>query len=244
VTLAAESTESRGSDEPRRAWLREVGVLALGALVYFGVRVIVEGSEARAMRNAERVLDLESAVGIDIERSFQEFVLDVDVLETLGNLSYVWLHWPLLIAVFVVLFATEQNAYRRLRNAMFLSGAIGLVLFAAFPVSPPRFLDDFVGTVTDDARRHYLPYPLSWTNRFAAFPSFHVGWTLIACLALVSTIRRSWRIVAILPAILVGLAVVSTGNHYVLDAVAGTVIALGAYGFFARQESRPSGIAP
>ena len=93
----------------------------------------------------------------------------------------------------------------------------------------------FVGTVSDDARRHYLTYPLSWTNQFAAFPSFHVGWTLIACVALAASVHHDrLRWAALAPAGLVAVAVVSTGNHYVIDAAVGAVIAAGAYIYFGR----------
>ena len=223
----------------RLSWTHEIGLLLSGAVVYFGGRVVVEGSESDAISNANRLLDIEQTLGIDIESRFQQFALDNDLIRILGNLSYVWLHWPLLIAVLWVLFRTDARHYLQVRNALFLSGAIGLVLFTTLPMSPPRFLPGFVGTVSDEARRHYLSYPLSWTNRFAAFPSFHVGWTLIACLALASTARtKVGRALILTPAGLVGLAVVSTGNHYVLDTVAGVLIAVGAYLWFGRAARR------
>lgn len=211
---------------------REVGVLLLGAAVYFGGRLIVQGSEARATRNAERLIELEQTIGIDIEASVQRFTLENGWFETLGNLSYVWLHWPLLLATLFVLFRIDFGHYRQLRNALFVSGSVGLFCFAVFPMAPPRFMPEFgfVGTVSDDARRHFLPYPIDWANKFAAFPSFHVGWTLIACMALAASLRRpDLRALALIPAALVGISVVSTGNHYIIDAVVGGAIALGAY---------------
>ena len=214
---------------------REVAVLIAAAALYFGVRVLVEGTEAAATRNARRLLDLEATLGVDIERDVQQFAIDHDVARIVGNLSYVWLHWPLLLAVLWFLFRHDIAHYRQVRNAMFTSGAIGLILFWSLPMAPPRFMPGYVGTVSDEARRHYLTYPLSWTNQFAAFPSFHVGWTLIACVALVASLRsRAARSLAALPALLVGVAVVSTGNHYVIDSVTGAVIAMAAYGYFGR----------
>lgn len=209
---------------------RELGYLLLALVVYFGGRVLVEGSDSRATANAERLLDIESWLGIDVEGSLQELALESDVVRVLGNLSYVWLHWPLLIAALALLFVRDIPHYRQFRNALFVSGSIGLVLFATVPMAPPRFMPGFVGTVSDDARRHYLGYPLSWANKYAAFPSFHVGWTLIACLAVAASFdRRVVQYLALIPAVLVGASVVTTGNHYLLDSVAGGGIALGAY---------------
>ncbi len=223
-----------------RAVTREVGIVLFAALVYFGVRIVVEGDTPTAIRNAERIIGFERRLGIDVERAAQDIVVDSSVLRVLANLSYVWLHWPLLIAVLVVLFRRDHGVYLRLRRALCASGAAGLVLFWAVPTAPPRFMPGFVGTVSDAARTHYVGYPLSWANRYAAFPSFHVGWTLIACVALSATLMsRRAKAVAVLPAVLVALSVVATGNHYVVDAVVGAVLAVGAYWIFGHRRPRP-----
>lgn len=217
-------------------------MIALGAgFVYFGGRVLVEGSAARSTRNASRILDLERAFGVDVERRAQSLVLDNGLLRTLGNLSYVWLHWPLLITVLIVLFRRSRIRYVQLRNSLMASGLVGLVLFWVYPAAPPRFMPGYEGTVSDAARRHYLEYPLSWTNQFASFPSFHIGWTLLACLALAATFDSVWRqTLALIPALLVGLAVVTTANHYVLDTVAGAGIAFWAYALFGKRHELPT----
>ncbi len=211
-------------------------MLCAAAAVYFGVRVVVEGSTESATHNAERLLTLERALSLDVESKIQRAVIDIEVLRTLGNFSYVWLHWPLLIAVLFVVLHRDPGRYHQLRGALFLSGAVGLVLFTIYPMAPPRFMPGFIGTVSDEARRHFVSYPLSWTNRYAAFPSFHAGWTLIACLALAATMRtRAGRTLALVPAALVTMAVITTGNHYVIDTATGIVVAVGAYGVAGRR---------
>lgn len=229
-------------DDDRRAILREIGVVSAAALVYFGVRLLVEGGLAEAQANADRIIRLERRLGIDVEAAAQDAVLEHEWLRTLGNASYVWLHWPLVIAVLVVVFRRDRAVYLRLRRALLASGAVGLVLFWQVPTSPPRFMPGFEGTVSDAARTHYLHYPLSWANKYASFPSFHIGWTLIACLALAATLtQRSARVAALLPAVLVAPAVVTTGNHYVVDVVAGTAIAVAAYWWYGRTAETGAG---
>jgi membrane-associated phospholipid phosphatase len=214
----------------RPAPIRELLVLAAGAGVYFGGREVVQGSRPAAVRDAEWIIRFERWLGVDIERDLQDLAVRSELVRDIGNLSYVWLHWPLLLLILAVLFVRSSAQYRRLRDAMFVSGAVALAIFAVFPAAPPRFMPGFIGTVSDEARRHYLAIPLSWSNPYAAFPSFHVGWTLIACLALAASLhRRRWAVLAMVPALLVGASVVTTGNHYVVDAVAGAAIALTAY---------------
>jgi membrane-associated phospholipid phosphatase len=205
-------------------------ISALGAAaVYFGVREIVEGSPQSATANAERIMRFERWMGIGVERSVQEFMLDHPTLVEAFNRAYVWLHWPFLVVALVIVFRRDRGAYSRLFGALVASGILGLVVFASFPVSPPRFESGFVGTVSQSERQHFLPYPAGWSNRFASMPSFHAGWTLIAGLVLAKTLRsRLLKIMALLPAPMVAVAVVATGNHYVLDVVVGCAIAIGA----------------
>lgn len=221
--------ELDGAVRGYRASARELGIVVSAALTYFGVRLVVQGDTATSTANAERILSFERWAHIDVEADVQSVVLQHRWLEVIGNLSYVWLHWPLLIAVLLVLYHRDPTGYLRLRRALVVAGAVGLVLFWRLPTAPPRFMPGFEGTVSDDARRHFLHYPLEWANRYASFPSFHVGWTLIACLALAATMPMVVRAVAMVPALLVGLAVVTTGNHYVVDAVVGAAISLVAY---------------
>jgi membrane-associated phospholipid phosphatase len=226
---------------PSRRAFREVAIALTAAAVYFGGRLLIEGGADEATRNAERILDIERSLGIDVERRAQDAVLGSDVLRSIGNLSYVWLHWPLLITVLIVLFHRSHLRYTQLRNSLMASGAVGLMLFWVFPAAPPRFMPGFEGTVSDDARRHYLDYPLSWTNQYASFPSFHIGWTLLACLALAATFESGRRqAVAMIPAVLVALAVVTTANHYVLDTIAGAGIAFVAYAWFGSRHELPT----
>lgn len=222
--------------------VRETLVLHGAAAVYFGVRVLVEGSREQALENAGRLLSFERALGLDVERSIQQGVGDIEVVRALGNFAYVWLHWPLLILILAVVVIKDDPLYRRLRNALFVSGAVGLLIFAVFPVAPPRFLPGYLDTVDLSARTHYIEIPTSWRNRHAAFPSFHVGWTAIACLAAASlTSRRAVKALILSPAVLVAASVVITGNHYMVDAVAGFVIAVTAFYFFGSRTGSGSG---
>lgn len=229
MTLAA-PTSARSTQSARAG--RELGIVALAMGGYFGLRLVVEGDRATAIRNAERLLRVEDSLGIDVETDLQGWVLAHDAVRWALSAGYVWLHWPMLVAAMAFLALRAPDVLVRLRNAMIVSGAIGIVLFTVLPMAPPRFLPGFVGTVSDDARRHYLPYSLEWTNQVAAFPSYHIGWTLIACLAVAGVVRdRRARWAVLAPAAIVAVAVVGTGNHYVLDSFTGAVFALCAWWF-------------
>jgi hypothetical protein len=219
------------TDGPRAA-----AVLVFAAAVYFALRKLIEGDVETATRNADRLLRFEAVLGIDVEHTVQHFVLKHPLLSDVCNDIYVGLHWPFLIFTFVILFFRDQRAFRRLKDALIASGAVGLVIFATFPVSPPRFMPGFVGTVSQSERQHFLPYPASWSNRVASLPSFHVGWTLTAAIVLATTLRSPvLKFIALLPGPLVAIAVIATGNHYVIDVVVGSGLALGALTMVSRR---------
>ena len=120
--------------------LRQI-VIVVGAVIgYFGVRGLTEGEVATAERNAEFVLDLERSVGLAIEQQLQRALIASDLVVTIANWVYIWMHWPVLVATLIWLIVVNRDEYVELRNAMIISGLIGLVIFATFPVAPPRLL--------------------------------------------------------------------------------------------------------
>jgi hypothetical protein len=206
----------------------QVVLLGVAALVYFAVRGITEGSHAEADAHARAILRLEQWLHLDLEIRAQQLVLDHRALSTLANWIYIWGHWPVIVVTMAWLHHGHRDQYRRLRMAFFVSGAIGLVTFAVLPVAPPRLVGDaFVDTVTRWSRSYRVLQPPALVNRYAAMPSLHVGWNLILAVVVFRTTRRTAARVATaaLP-LAMAFAVVATGNHFVLDAVAGATVAL------------------
>lgn len=124
---------------------------------------------------------------------------------------------------------------------MFLSGAIGLMIFLLYPVAPPRLLGQAaleaglvaelpVDTVAEQSNAYRVLQPPSLVNKYAALPSFHVGWNLLVGLVLYQTARRPLiRLLSLAGPLLMALSVVLTANHYLLDVFAGSAIALVAW---------------
>jgi membrane-associated phospholipid phosphatase len=219
----------------RHLWLTQ-GMLVVGAIVvYFGVRTLTEGSPSTATRNADRIIDLEQRLGIHVESAMQAYVLDRDGLAKAANWVYIWGHWPVIIAVLVWLAVRMPDRFTLYRNAMLVSGLVGLVIFATFPVAPPRLLDvGLIDTVTQQSHAYRVLQPPSLVNQYAAMPSFHAGWDLLMGIALVREGRRVWvRVLGCLLPLAMALSVVVTANHYLLDVAVGATIVVGALAFAA-----------
>ena len=202
-------------------------LLVAGAyMAYRIVRILTESDRGRAVRHADRILGLERWLGLDWERGAQNLVLDHRAWVDLCNVLYTWLFWPTVIGALVVLYVADRPRYRVYRNALFVSGAIGLVVFALFPLAPPRMLPGYVDTVVVFSHQESLAHPTTFTNQYAAMPSFHVGWTVLAGLALMPLARRRLaRIALLVPGVAMAVTVVVTANHYVVDGVVGVVFA-------------------
>jgi membrane-associated phospholipid phosphatase len=127
-----------------------------------------------------------------------------------------------------------------LRNAMFLSGAIGFLFFALLPVAPPRLVDpSLVDTVTLHSESYRALQPPGLTNQYAAFPSLHFGWNLLVGVAVWGATRNTaLRLLSIVGPAAMGAAVVLTANHFVLDLAGGAAVVLLAL-WVARRRRHP-----
>lgn len=213
---------------PRWFGVRQVLLLGLAIVAYFGVRGLTEGAVDVAQSNASRVQDLERSLGIAYEAAAQDMTAAYDLLVDLGNWVYIWCHWPVILGTLVWFGWTHRDEYLLLRNAMFISGAIGLVIFATFPVAPPRLLGpEFVDTVSERSQAYRVLQPPAFTNQYAAIPSFHFGWNLLVGIGWFRVWQgRWWRWAGILMPLAMAWAVVVTGNHWVVDVAIGGAIAL------------------
>jgi hypothetical protein len=229
VTTPRGSRPSEGHAFP--GWwtlMWQAALFAAAAVCYFGVRDLTEGARDTAIANAESVVRLEGVLGIDWERAMQERLIEHSSLVTLANWIYIYGHWPVLIAALTWLFVRHPPDFYLLRNALFISGAIGLVIFVLFPVAPPRLgVLDIVDTVTQRSSSYRTLQPPGLVNRYAAVPSLHFGWNLLVGIMVWRVTRQpAMRALAVLMVVAMGLAVIVTANHYIFDVVAGAAVAL------------------
>lgn len=218
---------------PAHRWRRlavEVLLLLVGAVLFFRVHDLLGTDAARATENAEHLMALERAVGLDIELGANRWVAGQPVLVAASVLYYRLYYFPL-VGVLAWLMVRRAETYRVLRVTILVVAVLALLCYWVLPMSPPRFAmpgivdlvaehDPIAGEATRDLT--------SGKNHFSAFPSMHVGWSALAAYLVWFTLRREHPRAAwlawLFPAGMV-VVVVVTGNHYVLDVV-GTVVVL------------------
>ena len=224
----AQSMDRRLRPQRYAPALRELAIFAVAYLVYFGVRALTEGTAATAMQNAMDLIHFEQRLGIAWEGALQDAIVGSGTLVDAANAVYMYGHWPVIIVTGVLLFRHRRQHYYRLRNAVLLTGLVGLVVFALFPVAPPRLTDlPLVDTVTRNAEGYRQVLPRRLVNEYAAMPSFHAGWNVLLGIVVFRATRHPvLRALAVVGPATMVVAVVATANHFVIDVVVGIAIVL------------------
>ncbi|BAJ28155.1 MULTISPECIES: phosphatase PAP2 family protein [Kitasatospora] len=222
---------------PRRPHLLfELALIGISYWLYSLVRNAVPEQAAIAQKHATWVWDLEHALGIAVERSINHGVNSVTWLIVGMNYYYATLHFIVTIGVLVWLYRSHPGRYAASRTVLFVTTGIALVGFYCFPLAPPRLMTGggFVDTVTlhqtwgslaSGAGAHV-------SNQYAAMPSMHIGWSTWCGLTIFFLARRTWvRLLGLAYPVVTLSVIVSTANHFWLDAVGGLICL--AVGFLA-----------
>jgi membrane-associated phospholipid phosphatase len=211
--------------------LGQTALVVLCVYLYFRIRNITEGSYDVALAHAHDIVGLEQRLGIAVEDTLQEPFLRWGALATVANNVYIYGHWPAIVVTMLWTAWRHRAVFLRLRDAMIVSGLVGMVVFVTYPLAPPRLAQlGMVDTITRDNTAYRLLQPTEFTNQYAAMPSLHSGWDLLVGIAIVSAAGTAWlKAVGFAMPTLMVISVVGTGNHYLLDVVAGIALVLAAH---------------
>jgi hypothetical protein len=208
----------------RTRWWVELLAISWLAFVYDLINNLAPVRVHPALVHGAAVLRLEQTLGIDPERSLDRWLAAHHTLGVIVSNYYDNAHFVFTFALLGWLWWKRADIYRPLRDALVLVNLIAFLVFWLYPVAPPRMLPGFVDVV---AATHAFG---SWhtgslaqhANEFAAMPSLHISWALWCSVAIWQATKRMWaRTLAVVYPCVTAAAVVLTGNHYVLDIVAG-----------------------
>src|SRR3954471_20680025 len=207
--------------------LTQVAVVLACIETYELARKVMTPNWPLAVRHAHDVVSIERVAHINWEASLQETFLRVPDLVRGLNVFYFVGHFVLTGVFFVWLYHRSKPAYRTFRNGFLTATGIALLIHWRFPTAPPRLAD--IGMV--DTLRQLSdidigsPASTSFSNPVAAVPSLHAGFALGVGVGLVVYARRLfWKVVGVIYPILVVLTTIVTGNHFILDALAGMLV--------------------
>ena len=221
----------------RPLWWVEILMLAVLYGAYSLVRNSVGDVVARAYANGREILAVEDAWNLALERGLNDWVHRTDAVAGAVALHYATLHFLVTPAVLAWLFVRRPTRYRAASGILMVTTALALIGFYWLPTAPPRLLGDegFVDVMSQTSTWGWWPASGSpgsdaISNQFAAMPSLHCAWAAWCGVVLVLLVRRTWvRVVAFAYPFSTFFVVLGSGNHYLLDVLAGVaVLVLGA----------------
>lgn len=217
----------RSPRSPRRPrlWF-EILLVAMSYWVYSLVRNAVPEQKAAALANADWLWSVERFLGIAVEQSVNHAVNSATWLIVSMNYYYATLHFIVTISVLVWLFRRHPGRYAAARLALFATTAVALLGYYLYPLAPPRLMNG--GNFIDTVLVHQTWGSMAsgnfknMSNQYAAMPSMHIGWSLWCGLTVFALASAPWaRILGLLYPTVTLMVIVSTANHFWLDAVGG-----------------------
>ncbi|HTZ88344.1 MAG TPA: phosphatase PAP2 family protein [Solirubrobacteraceae bacterium] len=230
---------ARLRDRREQAWLLvDLLIVAWLCWLFDWVNNLAPVRQGLAVSNGRGVLSLERSLHLDPERALDASLSRHHALSEIVVFWYENVHIVVTLVVFAWLWWAHADRLGVLRSTLVIVNLIALVVFWSFPVAPPRMLS--AGYVDLVARTNGLPV---WqigaialhSNQLCSFPSLHIAWATWSALGMWQlTERRMLRAIAFVYPFVTTYAVMATGNHYLLDAVAGAGMTLGVYFLLSR----------
>jgi membrane-associated phospholipid phosphatase len=194
---------------------------------YQVARGFADQDATAAFHNGRWIIDFQSDLGALFEPALQRVVEGSSLLIDLTAFTY-WLSQFAIVGMALLwTYFRRHESFARFRNALIAANLVGLALYALVPTAPPRMFPDagFRDTLAIHSTVNHESFA-ALANPYAAMPSLHAMDALIVGVVMAALVRSRWAKAAWLAwPPWVWFAVMSTGNHYWLDVVAGVAIA-------------------
>jgi hypothetical protein len=223
----------------RREGLTQMGVVLLAVGAYELARLAMTPDWSLATANAGRIAELERDLALGWEPALQGAFLAVPSIVEALNVFYFVGHFLFTGIFFLWLYHRSRDGFRTFRDGFLVATAISVLVHWLFPTAPPRLAEQEIVDTLQLLSGIDIGSPTSTglSNPVAAVPSLHAGYAIgvgIGVFRYVGLPLVRWLALAY-PAVVV-LTIIVTGNHFVLDAVAGVAV-MGA-GFWLAARAR------
>jgi PAP2 superfamily len=221
---AAGATPVAQRQATRSPWWVEALVIVWLCWVYDAITNLAPLRLHAALSHAQDVLSLEHTLHLDPELALNRWLAGHHTLGLILADYYDNAHFIVTLGLLGWVWYQRAEIYRPLRNGLVAINLLGFLVFWLYPVAPPRMLTGYrdVVATTHAFGGWHTGALASAANQLAAMPSLHMAWAAWCTLALWRISARRWvRAVAILYPCMTALAVIATGNHFLLDLLAG-----------------------
>ncbi len=211
-----------------RGWrhlLFQLALLGSFEVVYALSGIYGRRHEVDAIANARGLLRLEGTLGINWEHGIQNWALQAPhVFLAIANRTYFISQFTISTLFLLWVYARRQERFARVRNALLAANYVSVIVMFLYPLAPPRAIPGagFVDTLNANAVNLNTSLISTLNNPNSAMPSLHASYAIVLGIAgFMLTRNIAVRTLWALYPLLVTYSVIATGNHYVLDVVAG-----------------------
>lgn len=196
--------------------------------VYQVARGLADRGADEAFRNGVLIIDLQNELGLLFEPALQRVVESSKLLIEVTSYTY-WLSQFVVVGLSLLfVYFRHHDRFAGFRNWLIAANLIGLLGYVLMPTAPPRMFPEwgFNDTLAVFSDLSHQSLGLL-ANPYAAMPSLHSMDAFIVGIVMASVCtNRLVRALWLAWPCWVWFSVMSTGNHFWLDAAAGVAIAV------------------
>ena len=158
--------------------------------------------------------------------------------DALASFTYVT-HFFAAWVIACVLYIRNRDRWKAYAGRLLPLSYAGLVTYTLYPAAPPWYaareglttqIDRTSGrgfrAVGLDVAEPLIKHGQASANSVAAIPSLHAGFAFFICFFFWSSVRSRGRILLAAYPVAMGISLVYTGEHYVIDVILGALYAL------------------
>lgn len=180
--------------------------------------------------------------------TLQQALLKNDAITWLEKLTTVvhGTHFVLFLFIGLIIWLYKSEYFRAFKSSFYWAIFLGVSGYFIIPTAPPWLVSEVFHIIPKLTRFNILIYNMSVpdltygfnTNPIAAMPSLHAAFPVLCCLILWRLYR--WKaFVFFIYAFFTLFTIVYTGDHYVVDIIAGGLLAFLCYFFAFRPKKTP-----
>lgn len=213
-----------------RDWLPFLGAVVLFDALRGGIYALVEADVrptfALYVIDLERALFGTGAVSVPVQAAFRAVWLDRAMVLVHG------LHFVFFLFFGLAVWHARRASFWMYRRSMLVVMGVGALAYLVVPTAPPwmsaenGYLPAIVRVGADVYNSHVPELMAAYdTNPVAAMPSLHFAFPALCTLLAFRLFGWRWGAVMVVYTLTVGFSVVYLGDHYVVDLLAGGMVA-------------------
>ena len=180
----------------------------------------------KAFDNAKNIICFEKKYNFFYEENIHKYMIhQYPKMFNLFNFMYIFNHAITTIGLLVYVILIRNDITNYLKTIFYAGNVIGLLSYYFYPVMPPRLLNckSKYGGNLSSYNFNSINIISDNVNNYGAMPSLHIFFSLWFSH---SIYILSNSLLALIHPLLTFLTIIITGHHYIVDAIAGTLLYL------------------